>query len=164
MRNMSFSLTTKQFIDGSKTVTRRLGWKFLKPGDRVMACEKCQGLKKGEKVKRLGEIEIINVTRERLDCIAKPECVHYDKGCYYETDCLKEQIAQLQAKITELEEQNRWIPVEERLPETKGDYLILREGKVSICYYTGTRFGWGELSQITRWMKIPTLPKESEGE
>lgn len=26
MRNLSFALTTRQFIDGSKTVTRRLGW------------------------------------------------------------------------------------------------------------------------------------------
>lgn len=55
MRNMSFALTTQQFIDGSKDVTRRLGWSFLKPGDHFMAVEKCQGLKKGEHVKKLGE-------------------------------------------------------------------------------------------------------------
>ncbi len=66
MRNMSFMLTTKQFLDGSKDVTRRLGWKFLKAGDRVMAVEKGQGLKKGEKVNRLGEIEIVSIRSERL--------------------------------------------------------------------------------------------------
>jgi hypothetical protein len=65
MRNISFSLTTPQFIDDSKDVTRRLGWEFLKPGDRLMACEKCQGIQKGGLV-RLGVIEIISVTREPL--------------------------------------------------------------------------------------------------
>ena len=69
MRNMSFSLTTPQFLDGTKDVTRRKGWKFLKPGEHVMACEKCMGLKKGEKIKRLGEIEIVSVRREPLSAI-----------------------------------------------------------------------------------------------
>lgn len=30
MRNISFALTTPQFLAGNKTVTRRMGWKFLK--------------------------------------------------------------------------------------------------------------------------------------
>ncbi|MDR0843037.1 MAG: hypothetical protein LBP68_06435 [Acidobacteriota bacterium] len=70
MRNISFSLTTPQFVAGDKTVTRRLGWKFLKPGDRLMAVEKAQGLRKGEKVKRLGVIEVVGVRREPLRSIA----------------------------------------------------------------------------------------------
>ena len=48
MRNMSYAMTTQQIIDETKDVTRRLGWADLRPGDRVQACEKCQGLKKGE--------------------------------------------------------------------------------------------------------------------
>lgn len=67
MRNMSFALTTQQFIDGSKDVTRRLGWAFLKPGDHFMAVEKCQGLKKGEHVKKLGECVCVSNEPERLD-------------------------------------------------------------------------------------------------
>jgi hypothetical protein len=63
---MSFSLTTDQFLDGSKTVTRRIGWSFLKPGDRVRAVRKAMGLKKGEKVEVLGEIEIVSIRREEL--------------------------------------------------------------------------------------------------
>ncbi|MCK9592988.1 MAG: hypothetical protein M0Q91_13370 [Methanoregula sp.] len=55
MKNMSFFLTTQQFIDGTKDVTRRLGWAFLKPGDHFMAVEKAQGLKKGEKIRKLGQ-------------------------------------------------------------------------------------------------------------
>ena len=45
---ISFSLTTPQFRDGTKDVTRRLGWTFLKPGDRLCAVVKAMGLKKGE--------------------------------------------------------------------------------------------------------------------
>ena len=66
MRNISFALTTQQFLDGTKTVTRRLGWQNLRPGDRLMACEKCMGLKKGEQVTKLGEIRVLGVDREPL--------------------------------------------------------------------------------------------------
>ena len=44
MRNMSFFMTTKQFEDGSKDITRRFGWWNLKPGDRVKAVKKAMGL------------------------------------------------------------------------------------------------------------------------
>ena len=73
MRNMSFMLTTDQFRSQTKTVTRRLGWKNLKPGVLVMGCEKCQGLKKGESLVRLGKIRIKSVRREPLDLMAKDE-------------------------------------------------------------------------------------------
>ena len=69
MRNISFALTTNQFRMREKTVTRRLGWKNLKPGDRLMACVKCMGLKPGEKLERLGEIEVVSVKREALAAI-----------------------------------------------------------------------------------------------
>ena len=68
-RNMSFSMTTDAIRDRSKTVTRRLGWYFLKPGDLLWACEKCMGLKKGEKVKRLALIRVVSVTGEPLNKI-----------------------------------------------------------------------------------------------
>jgi hypothetical protein len=66
MRNMSFSLTTKQFNDRTKTVTRRLGWWFLKPGDVVMGVEKSMGLKKGEAIKKLHAFEVVSTKREIL--------------------------------------------------------------------------------------------------
>lgn len=75
MRNMSFTLTIPQFKARTKTVTRRVGWATLKPGDRIMACEKCQGLGKGGKIVRLGEIEIVHVLREQLNAITQDECV-----------------------------------------------------------------------------------------
>lgn len=66
MRNMSFSLTTPQMERGEKDVTRRMGWKNLKAGDRLRACEKCMGLKKGEKVRVICEIEVVSVRQELL--------------------------------------------------------------------------------------------------
>jgi hypothetical protein len=42
-------MTTEQFRTGQKTVTLRLGWVNLKPGDVLMGVEKCQGLRKGER-------------------------------------------------------------------------------------------------------------------
>ncbi len=69
-RNMSFSLTTPQMRRREKTVTRRKGWKFLKPGDIVNACVKCMGLKQGEKVERICRLRITDVRREPLDYIS----------------------------------------------------------------------------------------------
>jgi hypothetical protein len=66
-RMISFFLTTPQFIDGSKTVTRRMGWLHAKDGMELMAVEKAQGLGKGGKVNRLGLIHLLSVRRERLD-------------------------------------------------------------------------------------------------
>ena len=65
-RNMSFALTTKQFKAKTKTVTRRLGWWFLKSGDIVQGVEKVRGLKKGERVKPLGMIRIVATRAEFL--------------------------------------------------------------------------------------------------
>lgn len=62
-------LTTEQIRNRTKTVTRRVGWRFLKPGDLIQAIEKGQGLKKGEKVNRLAVLRVENVRRERLSAI-----------------------------------------------------------------------------------------------
>lgn len=66
MRQISFAMTTPQFLSGEKDVTRRFGWHTLKEGQRLMAVEKAMGLKKGEKVKHLGMIEIVSVSAEPL--------------------------------------------------------------------------------------------------
>ena len=65
-RNISFSLTKEQFRNRTKTVTRRIGWKNLKSGEILCAVEKAQGLKKGEKVVRMGLIRVVNVRIEWL--------------------------------------------------------------------------------------------------
>ncbi len=72
-RNMSFSMTTDQFRNRTKTVTRRFGWWFLKPGDVVCGVEKAMALKKGEKIKRLGMIRIVSTRTEPLNWITNAE-------------------------------------------------------------------------------------------
>ena len=75
MRNMSFSKTTAQMYARTKTVTRRYGWWFLKPGDRLQAVEKSQGLRKGEKVKRICVIEVVSVRCEKLRDMTDDDCI-----------------------------------------------------------------------------------------
>lgn len=74
MRNMSFAMTTQQFIDGSKDVTRRFGWWFLKSGDRIRAVEKGMGIPKGGKIRALGVIEVVSVRCEPLYEMAESDC------------------------------------------------------------------------------------------
>ena len=62
---MSFSLTTPLIVNRRKTVTRRTGWRFLKPGDQVQAVEKARGLKAGD-MNRLAVLRIVDVRREPL--------------------------------------------------------------------------------------------------
>lgn len=68
-RNMSFALTTTQFRARTKDVTRRLGWDFLQPGDLLWGVEKAMGLKKGEKINRLGLIEVVSSSVEPVGAI-----------------------------------------------------------------------------------------------
>jgi IS5 family transposase len=83
MRNMSFAMTEQQVRDRTKSVTRRLGWEKLKPGELVRAVIKCQGLKKGEHVEELAIIRIVDVRREML--IAMVEDSDYGFA-----ECIKE--------------------------------------------------------------------------
>jgi hypothetical protein len=75
MRNMSFSATKEQFRARTKTVTRRMGWTSLRIGETVMAIEKGQGLKKGEKIVKLGPIRIVGVRRERLAEVTQEDVI-----------------------------------------------------------------------------------------
>ncbi|MDB6060901.1 MAG: hypothetical protein JWM78_1004 [Verrucomicrobiaceae bacterium] len=70
---MAFSLTAEQIIDGTKTVTRRVGWNFLKSGDRIKAVRKSRGLKRGESLEVLRILEIISVSPEPLSAISQQE-------------------------------------------------------------------------------------------
>lgn len=65
-RRMSFALTERQLLDGTKTVTRRLGWRNLEIGDQLLAVNKCMGLKPGEQARKLARIRVADVRREPL--------------------------------------------------------------------------------------------------
>lgn len=68
MRNMSFALTTDQVRAGTKTVTRRLGWLNLKPGQIVRPVRKAMGLRPGERIEPLrAPLRVVSVRREPLN-------------------------------------------------------------------------------------------------
>jgi len=71
---MSFAMTTEQVRNRTKDVTRRFGWWFLKPGDKVWAVKKSMGIPAGAKIKRLCMIEIISTRAEPLDAITASDC------------------------------------------------------------------------------------------
>lgn len=73
MRNMSFFLTQRQVRGQIKDVTRRLGWDDLKPGERVQAVVKGQGIPKGGKVEKITEIECVSNRKEMLCAITPAE-------------------------------------------------------------------------------------------
>lgn len=89
-RNISFSMTTPQFLDGSKDVTRRMGWKTLQPGAVLWAVEKAMGLKKGEKVKILGMIRIKHIRKEPLRRMI-------DEPSYGASECRREGFPQMRS-------------------------------------------------------------------
>lgn len=68
-RLMSVAMTTDAVIERRKTVTRRKGWTFLKPGDTLTLCRKVQGRKPGEPLDRIAEVEVVSVDREPLDLL-----------------------------------------------------------------------------------------------
>lgn len=72
---MSVSLTTQAVVERRKTVTRRLGWQFLKPGDRLTLCRKVMGRQKGELLARIAEVEVVSVRREPLFAMTEEDVV-----------------------------------------------------------------------------------------
>ena len=75
-RLMSVSMTADAVIERRKTVTRRKGWLFLKPGDRLTLCRKVQGRKAGEPLERLAEVEVTSVCREALWELLRRDYAH----------------------------------------------------------------------------------------
>lgn len=72
-RLMSVSFTHQQVRDRTKTVTRRMGWRMLKPGDRLTLCRKVMGRKKDEPLERITDVEVVSIRRERLYEITREE-------------------------------------------------------------------------------------------
>ena len=74
-RLMSVSLTEDAVRERRKTVTRRLGWTFAKPGDRLTLCRKVMGRKADEPLERIAEVEVVDVRREELDAISADDVI-----------------------------------------------------------------------------------------
>lgn len=89
-RLMSVAFTEDAVRDRTKTVTRRRGWVFLKPGDRLTLVRKAMGRKPGEPLVRLAEVDA--VTREPLTCLGKCLCwdSHQRGTTYPEMEMVRE--------------------------------------------------------------------------
>lgn len=68
-RLMSVALTEQAVRERRKTVTRRLGWREVEPGDRLTLCRKVMGRTADEPLVRVAEVRVVDVRRERLDAI-----------------------------------------------------------------------------------------------
>jgi len=98
-------------------------------------------------------------------------------------DALQAEIERLKARVAELEAQQRWIPVSERLPKHNQECITVHElqGYVEILgfrthenkqpgdhvekntFVTKDDYGYEKSIKITHWMPLPIFP-ESEGE
>lgn len=78
-RLMSVAYTADAVQARAKTVTRRKGWRFLKPGDRLTLCRKVMGRKPGEPLVRLAEVEVVDVRREPVGMML-PSWGRWDYG------------------------------------------------------------------------------------
>ncbi|MHC1696435.1 MAG: DUF551 domain-containing protein [Eubacteriales bacterium] len=74
-------------------------------------------------------------------------------------------VAQLEAELAELREAERWIPVEERLPEEVLPAIVVnKKGQVhEALYYGGEWLYFGEVADVTHWRPLPQ-PPEAKGE
>jgi hypothetical protein len=66
---------------------------------------------------------------------------------------------QLRAEVERLKEAQRWISVQEQLPETRDPVLTLWvSGMQSVKQYD-EQHGWNTGAQVTHWMPLPEPPE-----
>ncbi|MGV9408345.1 hypothetical protein ACWDOP_00405 [Nocardia sp. NPDC003693] len=74
---MAVSLTEEQVRARAKSVTRRMGWRNLRAGERLTLCRKVMGRKRRdgtvEPLVRIVEVEVVAVGQVRLDTITPDE-------------------------------------------------------------------------------------------
>ena len=106
----------------------------------------------------------INTYTEQIVCGQCGAVVYYK---YWDTRPIEDE---LRARIAELEEKQRWIPVSERLPEAKGHYMAVvvdgfddsRSVETLRYFGDGDWFTWSDWYVVTHWKEEPELPEVQE--
>lgn len=103
--------------------------------------------------------EAINYA-EAIKAKTQEKIEFYRRGNARAPEVYYSDLAFLSAAISALREQEerRWIPVTERLPDVGIEVLIYSEDDgVCVDYYGGDSFGY---YNVTHWMPLPEPPKE----
>jgi hypothetical protein len=79
MRRMSFSHAASEVRGRMKTVTRRLGWRFLKPNDLIQAVDKARGPRSREPARLLAILRVRDVRIEPLARLIENACYAEDE-------------------------------------------------------------------------------------
>ncbi|WP_280422131.1 hypothetical protein [Nocardia carnea] len=116
-RLMSVSLTENQVRDRSKTVTRRVGWTMLRPGDRLTLCRKVMGRRRGEPLVRIVDVEVLSTRREPLSDITVDDVLaegfpHMTPGEFVEFFCGTHRGCRPDSDVTRIE----WRYLDEKSP------------------------------------------------
>lgn len=89
---MSVALTEDAVVARRKTVTRRLGWWFLRPGDRLTLCRKVMGRRHRDgtvdPLVRLAEVEVSGIRLERLDEVTDEDVIREGFGEFPVSDAV----------------------------------------------------------------------------
>lgn len=68
-------------------------------------------------------------------------------------------------ELERLQSENRWIPVSERLPDVKGEYLCYLKPDMFTCFFGDSWDGnlaFRSVIQPTHWRPLPLSPSEDK--
>ena len=136
------------------------GFLFLYTNGRVCVADGQGGQVPVNIPELIAERDALRAEIERL----KNVVLDYQNRCNpYVSLATQRDADQLRAEVERLKEAQGWIPVEERLPETRDPVLTLWvSGMQSVKQY-GAQHGWNTGAQVTHWMPLPQPPKEVQG-
>ena len=119
------------------------------------------------------EVEILTSLKDRFEDVMEEGLLGVDTDAVDALDSNKEIVDALEVAIQALEQEPKWIPVSERLPED-GEWAIFTNGKMISVerykmdaldhFYPSGR--WFNLEDVVAWMPLPKPyePQESEEE
>jgi len=82
-------------------------------------------------------------------------------------DEMKARAKAAEARVAELEAADRWIPVEENLPESGRKVLVLLKNKSSFVMFLDKESRWNDgfgscpFNIVSHWRPLPALPSEA---